>query len=162
MKYEIPCLLLVGSTLVPYWHLTFLHVGFYFAVTWAVIHCRKQRNLSENQFAECKEYKPTLAYKCECRQKSLTLPNVGNICIHWILWDIYVQMICQKLWQISVRVGITRSTVIVFAQKKLLCTIGCHPNNYIIEDLGHSCVTPLKFCFRFFAAFLFCPQEAEN
>ena len=87
MKYEIPCLLLVGSTLVPYWHLTFLHVGFYFAVTWAVIHCRKQRNLSENQFAECKEYKPTLAYKCECRQKSLTLPNVGNICIHWILWD---------------------------------------------------------------------------
>jgi hypothetical protein len=112
MKYEIPCLLLVGSTLVPYWHLTFLHVGFYFAVTWAVIHCRKQRNLSENQFAECKEYKPTLAYKCECRQKSLTLPNVGNICIHWILWDIYVQMICQKLWQISVRVGITRSKVI--------------------------------------------------
>ena len=89
MKYEIPCLLLVGSTLVPYWHLTFLHVGFYFAVTWAVIHCRKQRNLSENQFAECKEYKPTLAYKCECRQKSLILPNVGNICIHWILWVCY-------------------------------------------------------------------------
>ena len=53
-----------------------------------VIRCRKQRKLSENQFAECKEYKPTLAYKCECRQTSLTLPNVGNICIHWILWDL--------------------------------------------------------------------------
>ena len=86
MKYGIACLLLVGSTLVPHWHLTFLHGDFCFALTWAVIRCRKQRKLSENQFAECKEYKPTLAYKCECRQKSLTLPNVGNICIHWILW----------------------------------------------------------------------------
>jgi len=27
-----------------------------------------------------------------------------------------------------------------------LCTIGCHPNNYIIEDLGHSWDTPLKNC----------------
>ena len=88
MKYEIACLLLVGSTLVPHWHLTFLHGDFCFALTWAVIRCRKQRKLSENHFAECREYKPTLAYKCECRQKSLTLPNVGNICIHWILWDI--------------------------------------------------------------------------
>lgn len=108
MKYEIPCLLLVGSTLVPHWHLTFLHVDFCFALTWAVIRCRKQRKLSENQFAECKEYKPTLAYKCECRQKSLTLPNVGNICIHWILWDIllitilyiYISRIPIKLWDV--------------------------------------------------------------
>ena len=86
MKYRIACLLLVGSTLVPHWHLTFLHGDFCLALTWAVIRCRKQRKLSENQFAECKEYKPTLAYKCECRQTSLTLPNVGNICIHWIPW----------------------------------------------------------------------------
>ena len=27
-----------------------------------------------------------------------------------------------------------------------LCTIGYHPNNYIIEDLGHSWGTPLKNC----------------
>ena len=30
--------------------------------------------------------------------------------------------------------------------KKLLCTIGYHPNNYIVEDLGHSWGTPLKNC----------------
>ena len=27
-----------------------------------------------------------------------------------------------------------------------MCTIGYHPNNYIIEDLGHSWGTPLKNC----------------
>ena len=30
--------------------------------------------------------------------------------------------------------------------KKFLCTIAYHPNNYIIEDLGHSWGTPLKNC----------------
>jgi len=30
--------------------------------------------------------------------------------------------------------------------QKFLCTIGCRPNNYIIEDLGHAWGTPLKNC----------------
>ena len=30
--------------------------------------------------------------------------------------------------------------------QKCLCTIGCHRNNYIIEDLGHSWGTSLKKC----------------
>ena len=34
--------------------------------------------------------------------------------------------------------------VCFFSPQKFLCTIGCHRNNYIIEDLGHSWGTPLK------------------
>ena len=30
--------------------------------------------------------------------------------------------------------------------EKFVCTIGYHPNNYIIEDLGHSWGTSLKTC----------------
>ena len=30
--------------------------------------------------------------------------------------------------------------------QKVLCTIGCHPNNYIIEDLGHYGVPLSKNC----------------
>ena len=51
--------------------------------------------------------------------------------------------------RINVMVGITRSKVIKLndnTPKNLLCTIGCHPNNCIIEDLGHSWGTLLKNC----------------
>ena len=33
-----------------------------------------------------------------------------------------------------------------FSPQKFVCTIEYHPNNYIIEDLGHSWGTSLKNC----------------
>ena len=35
---------------------------------------------------------------------------------------------------------------VFFSPQKFLCTIGYHPNNYIIEDLSHSWGTLLKNC----------------
>ena len=36
--------------------------------------------------------------------------------------------------------------VILFSPQKFVCTIEYHPNNHIIEDLGHSWGTSLKNC----------------
>ena len=36
--------------------------------------------------------------------------------------------------------------VVIFSPQKFVCTIEYHPNNYTIEDLGHSWGTSLKHC----------------
>ena len=70
---------------------------------------------------------------------------------HLIIWETLHFNALTWIWLSKVKDQLYpkkggEMVLLFFHSQKLLCTIGYHPNNYIIEYLSHSWGTTLKNC----------------
>jgi hypothetical protein len=63
--------------------------------------------------------------------------------LQWLGFN--MDMVLQSTWTSFAQRKIDKGSC-VFAPQSFLCTIECHPTNYIINDLGRSWRTTLKKC----------------